>query len=125
MNLEGIADALSDAGLGVKGQTLFVDHMPAQCEKGLLVTSQVPIAIDPYIKSLRRGSFQVIVRDNSGADARAVADSVIDAMPGEGAVIADMKFLTLMPQSEPLLFPRSSGDLVEASVNFLFTYIAI
>ena len=124
MNLNAIVDLLEAASLGDPGSTLFWGKMPLECQSGLLVTTQTPISIHSYVSELRRGTFQVIARHKTFDGASTLADSVIDAMPS-GGVIGDMKFLTLRPSQEPLLYPRSDGDFVEASVNFNFSYIAI
>lgn len=88
-----------------------------------MVTSQRPIGISTDVRDLRRGSFQVIARSATHEGARAAANSVIDAMP-TGGQIGDMLFRVLHPEHEPLLYPRSDGNSIEASVNFKFVYIA-
>ena len=85
-----------------------------------MVTSQRPIGISTDVRDLRRGSFQVIARS---ATHEGAANSVIDAMP-TGGQIGDMLFRVLHPEHEPLLYPRSDGNSIEASVNFKFVYIA-
>lgn len=122
MNLQPIVDKLQTESLGTPGVDLFREQMPHQVVKGMLVTQQMPVERNPYAPGYRKGSFQVIVRDAVYDDARTTANSVIDAITGDGITLGDMKFRFIRARHDPLLFPRSDGDLVEASVNFDFVY---
>lgn len=126
MNLLVIAQKLQTLEFGSLGTNLFYEHMPVTVKRGLLVTAQTPITRDKYVARLRSGSFQVIARqldDEDYQDPEVILNGVIDAIAGENVIIGDMRFLYLRARHDPLVFPKSDGNVVEASVNFdiLFT----
>lgn len=126
MRLIGIANKLQAEGFGVVGQTIFCEMMPAAVKRGLLVTAQMPIGRNVYVGEMRTGSFQIISRqldDHEYEDPTVILDSVIAAMSGQGIIIDDMNFRFIRPRTDPFVFPKSDGNIVEASVNFdiLFT----
>ena len=118
MNLEELLIHMQGLGLGTPGQNLFRHQMPEQIQEGLLVTSQVPADIHPYVIQYRKGSIQVIARSPNGDAAITKLNGVVDAISGEGLDLPSARVLRLYPRHEPLLYPKSEGALYEASVNF-------
>jgi len=122
VNLEHIVDYLHQSGVGVKGKTLFAYSMPKQ-PNGILVLARSPISIHPYQKGRSDGTFQVAVRGTRYEEITAKADEVVSALTGEGLVMGTLHFLSVMPIHQPLIYPRSDGSMLEASVNFNFIVI--
>lgn len=122
MDLQAIAKYLDDEGYGVMGETLFYDHLPYDVS-GLAVYSMTPVEIDPYLKT-RKGSFQIVGRDVDQDVLRQRMNSVSSAFgDARGLILGDMVFRYIHPEHEPLVFPRSDSDQVEASVSFAFSYL--
>lgn len=121
MNLEAIANELEAEGFGTVGVNIFYEEMPSAVDRGLLVTAMTPITRNPYAPDWRQGAFQVISRqldDDDYQDPAAILENVINAISGEGKVIGDMTFRQLRARHDPFVFPKSNGNIVEASVNF-------
>jgi hypothetical protein len=122
MNLLDIVSYMQGKGHGTPGQTLFAYSMPESIDKGILVTSQVPIRRNRYVSDLRRGEFQVIARGNQHEDLIATLNSVSDTLNVQGITMGEMYFRYILPITDPLVFPRAESRLLEASVNFEFAY---
>lgn len=122
MNLEPIVNYLAANGIGRKGNTLFAYNLP-NVDFGILVIAKSPVMINPYQKSRKSGQFQLVVRGRQAREVLRPAEQAVKLLDGEGIVMGDMRFLVLKPVHEPLLYPRSDGNMLEASVNFSFEYI--
>ncbi len=123
MNLLDVVEFMRQKGLGVPGRSLFAYAMPDSIAEGLLVTSQVPIARNPYAHQLFRGEFQVIARGAEHQKLITRLESVSDALTVQGVKMGDMSFRFIFPMNAPLVFPRAESRLLEASVNFQFAFI--
>jgi len=123
MNLEPFVDYLADNGVGIKGTTLFGYSLPADVKTGVAVISNATITREPYQKGRRDGTIQVIVRGTSYDDIEKRAESVSTLLDAQGLVLGSIKILKIYPLHEPLIYPRSEGSLLEASVNFNITYV--
>jgi hypothetical protein len=125
MDLEAIAIKLEVDGLGTRGVDLFYDNMPVAVTRGLLITAQMPIKRNLYVPSMRTGAFQVISRqldDVDYVDPALILESAIASLSGQGVTIGSMNFRYIRAESDPFVFPRSDGDIIEASVNFDFLF---
>lgn len=121
MNLEkAVCQFLHEKGAGVPGKTLFYGHMPHQIKSGVVVLVRVPPNDDPYTR-IRKGTFQVVVRDEIRDAAYDKAVSIKKLLRLEGGVVGGMSFKFILPKHDPLVYPRSDGGLFEASVNYQFT----
>jgi len=123
--LEPIIDYLETQGIGLKGKDLFRESMPSTVSRGLLLLAMDPVQIDSYLGGMRRGTFQIVARSITHDDARSLAYNAMQAIDEAGLVLNGMKFLSLWPVNEPLLFPQSEGDLIEASVYYNFVYAPV
>lgn len=128
LTVEHIVARLAASGLGIAGKDLFAYHMPETIKQGLVVTSRLEgEEIDEGMGSYRRGTFQIVARSPSFPTsaqlvrraATAVALRGWQTLPAAGAAPATA-VLFIRAQAEPILFPVSDGDLVEASVDFEF-----
>lgn len=123
MNLQPILEHLQAQGLGEIGKTLFRHKMPHEVPAGLLLASQTPIQIHPYLEAVRKGSFQVIARGATEDEVEQRLNQVSEILSVQGLVLGGMRFFYIRPEHEPLIFPRSESDFVEASVDFAFVYV--
>lgn len=124
MKLQAVVDKIESEGLGVPGQTLFRDQMPSSVNDALLVASKTPFMTHPYVHEYRKGQIQLIARTSSEDNSRSKLESVITALASNGRqIFGSAVFLRFWPAHEPLVYSRSSADLVEASVNFDVVFI--
>lgn len=117
MKLSPLLAHMETAGLGTRGVDLFRDHLPSQITKGLVLLSQTNITIDKYT-GLRKGAIDVVARGSTEEEAHDLAMASIDALCGYGLRIGGYHFYHILPESEPLVYPRSDNGLIEASVVF-------
>lgn len=123
MNLEPVLQYLSQEGHGDPGVDLFREFLPHDIERGIVLLSMNPVPIHPYLET-RRGSFQIIGRDRDLDRLREKMESVSGAFAGgSGLVLGDMNFHFIIPEYEPLMFPRTESGIQEASVSFAFSFI--
>jgi len=123
VNLEPLVDYLAAQGIGIKGQTLFAQAMPARVKSGVLIVTNSPIEIHPYQRGRLDGTFQVIVRGSRYDQIHDLASRVQNLFYVEGLVLEQMRFQVIRPLHQPLIYPRAEGGQLEASVNFNFTYV--
>jgi hypothetical protein len=125
--MEQVANLLVAAGLGTLGKDLFVHGMPESVPAGLVVLNRVAANdIDYDLPAWRRDGFQVVARHGSPLEAEKLARRVMAALhfhgwrqlAPAGAMTVPTDVLFIRPRHEPIVYPRSPGDLHEASVNF-------
>lgn len=122
MNLQKIVKFLDDEGYGIMGEDLFRDNMPDGVNNGLAVFTMSPVLIHPYL-GIGQGSFQIVGRGEDQDELHDRMKSVAGAFGGgKGLELGDIKFHYIRAEHEPLMFPRSESDLVEASVSFAFSF---
>lgn len=91
------------------------------------------LGVDPEIPKMYRGSFQLVVRGRDISSTQSIAKKISDALdyneriskglaPDIGVHPYVVKYIR--PRHLPLLYPRSDGDLYEASVNFDICFMA-
>ncbi len=130
MNLDAICQIIEDAGLGTLGESLFQHHMPETATQGLVLRLPLEgVPINHYIPGFRRGSFQVIVRDDRFAEGQAVAERVFDLLTLHRRDFQDaqgklyFRILQCLPRTEPIVYPRMGSNLTEWSINFDVAYL--
>lgn len=121
-NLDMVVEYLEAMGWGTPGVNLFRGNMPDAIHEGLLLTIQTPVTINPYVYALRQGAFQVIARGTDEDEVKQRLMGVSDTLNVQGLELGDMTFRYIKPRHEPLVFPRSGGDLIESLVNFDFVF---
>lgn len=129
---EHIAPLLQSAGIGRLGTDLFCHHMPAQIERGVMVTGDLAgTDIDHELPGWRQGRIQVIVRDPDHTQGLTRTRQVIAALTlGQLALPATagapaIRLRRLRPVHDPIVYPRSDGDQVEFSVNFEAAWVIV
>lgn len=132
MRYDILIDILEKAGLGRAGETIFLDEMPADCKRGILIKTPLSgIRFDHYLPGYFKTRIQVIVRARTRADGNDYAQQVLKALwtqevkdytdPATGDFA--MRTLQVLPDTQPISFPRSDGSGVEWSINFAFAYV--
>lgn len=119
MNLMPIAQALENAGLGMMGQTIFINMIPIECPQGILLRSPLSgTKIDYELPGYYRTKFQLIVRAGSYAAGEALAASVFAALTIKETQLGTMYVRYMRPMTKPAVFPLSKGNLLEFAAYF-------
>lgn len=127
MKLEAVADILHDAGIAIKGDNLYIYHMPEGRQAGVLLLDDpdMPTEIDEYIPKLKKSNFRAVVRGPSYQEAMSLANQVRDTLNLHNQTVNGLKFLRLKPTYDPIAFPVADSDVVEVSVNLWAAYIEL
>jgi len=128
-----LAEDLADLGQTVvAGESLFIDAMSAETERGVLLRIPLTgIAFDHYIPNYYpRAKIQVIVRAPTEDVGKPLADAVVKAltthMPRDYEDEDDdvvMRINQMLPDTLPIRYPRSEGNLIEWSINFYVNFV--
>jgi hypothetical protein len=113
-----------NAGLGVLGTSLFIDHMPETCEVGVMIRNPLQgNPINHYIPGYEKWQFQIIVRDRThvGGETRSNAISKLLYFGNMNFTQADGSNLLInfcRPRTKPVTYPRLPNNLIEWSTMF-------
>ena len=132
MRTDILALILEEARLGTRGGDIFIHSMPAECLQGILIKPPLSgVEIDNYLPGYFNSTMQIIVRAQKqliGEDliTKAVAalrhDQSITYNEHPSGVFA-MRINHMLPKNLPIRFPRSDGNGIEWSVNFMTSYV--
>lgn len=119
MNLIPVAQRLQDAALGTMGKTIFINMIPAEAPRGLLLRNDLRgTNIDYELPGYYRTMFQLIARGTSYSDTEALLKSAITALTIKTPTqVGTMRFNYLRPDRLPVVYPLSKGSLLEYAVN--------
>lgn len=95
----------------------FVNEIPSEAEKAILVFQEA-IPVNHEISGYYRGYVQVVVRSDDQEKAETVARDLFEKLNVSSVQIGSTYFSFMRPEHLPLVYPRTGGDLYEASVNF-------
>jgi hypothetical protein len=126
MNLLPFAQRLEDAGLGVQGQSIFVDQMPMTVTTALMLRNPISgVPIDNYLPGFYRARFQVIARAPTYDAGQALVRQAIATLrvPAE-TMIGTMKVNFCRPVALPVAYPLSSANLIEWNVIFELCFVS-
>lgn len=124
MNLLPIIEHLESEGLGVQAKTLFINQMPAEAPTGILLRNTLQgTHIDYELPGYFKGKFQLIIRANSYSVGDELITSAIAALTLSNVTLGDMTFKYMRPQTLPVVFPISKGNLLEFAtvIDAVFT----
>lgn len=126
MNMMPLANLLESAGIGTKGDTVFVNMLPAEADTAVLLRS--PLAgteIDYELQGYFKTEFQVIVRTPAGAytNGETLMGDVIAVLTITEQAVESMHFKYCRPRTKPVVFPLSKGNLLEFSVMFSCCFV--
>lgn len=119
MNLKPVADRLSLLGLGVQGQTLFINHFPAIESAGLLLRPPlVGAKLDHDLPGFIKFEFKLIARAKGHVAAETLARDAVDALWIKQETQVGPWFVKYMrPMHVPVAYPISIGELVECNTD--------
>lgn len=118
MNLEAIADRLQDEGVGVVGRTIFCYRMPDKVNTGILLRDRLQGDRTDHETGLLNGGLQLVARAPNQIKAKQLAKDASAALSLRDFRLEDMEIKFLLPRGEPVVFPVSDGQLIEALVIF-------
>lgn len=121
MNLMPLVNLIENASLGVKGDDLFVDMLPSEAARAILLRNPLSgTPIDHNLPGYYKGDFQLIVRTPAGSyDAgELLIERVIEALSIDGVQVENLFFNYCRPRTLPAVFPLSEGNLLEFSCMF-------
>jgi hypothetical protein len=126
MNVMPLANLLEGAGLAKKGETLFVNMLPAEARQAVLLRSPLNgTPIDYELPGYFHAQFTVVVR-TPAADYEAgleLIDSVTQALTLSEAQVENQFYNYCRPKTLPVTFPLSKGNLLETSIQFEANYV--
>lgn len=125
MNLMPMADILQSAGLGVQGETIFINRMPPAAQRAILLRS--PLAgtkIDYELPGFYQTEFQLIARSHDYADGEALVTQAMAMLLIEVETDIDgVRVNYCRPRTDPITYPLSLGNLLEFSVTFSICFV--
>jgi hypothetical protein len=124
MNLLPVAQQLEDSGLGLLAETIFINMIPVECPRGLLLRNPLAgTAIDYELPKYYKTTFQLIARSQSYSDGEDLIAQAVTALTISNKVLGDMSVRYMRPQALPVVFPLSKGGLLEFSVTFDVNFV--
>lgn len=119
MNLDPLCDFLQDKGLGTPGMDLFVNMMPPECKKGILLRQSLTgTRIDYYLPGFYKTNIQLIVRTHDYLEGESLIKKAINAVTiKSNTQIGSMLIRYLRPTTKPVSFPLSMGNFFEFTVR--------
>lgn len=124
MILKEMAMILEANNIGSLGTDLFIHSMPYDISIGVLLLNRMSgDLIDHELKGIRRGGFQVIVREANYDDT--LINSIIPLLTIQGKIINGLDVKYILPKSDPIVYPATDGNNIEYSVNFDAVYAKI
>lgn len=118
MILESVAQHLEDDGVGVRGQSIFINFIPQGNEGILLRDPFGGFATDPELPAYYRGYFMLITRGREYVRMKTLIEQAVDSLRSQGPrQIGDMQVKYLLPRSLPFSYANSVGDQIEFIVN--------
>ncbi len=118
MNLMPVAERLESATLGVRGKTIFINMIPAEAPKGILLRNDLRgTHIDHELPGYYKGFFQLIVRAPNYTAGEELIKEAIAALTVVETQVGTQHFRYIRPKTLPVVFPLSKGALLEFSVH--------
>ena len=124
MNLMPLIDRLQLAGVGIKGKSLFLQMMPAEARRAVML--RLPLSgmrINHELPGYFKGQFQLTVRAQSYEDGRELIEQAIDHLTIANELVEHQQFNYCRPCYLPVAFPLSKGNLVEYTVMFDCSFV--
>ena len=121
MNLSPLMNRLVTLGLGVKGDDLFLNMLPADATQGVLLRGSLSgTPINYEMPGYFKTTFTLIVRVPA-ADYEAglvLMKNVTNALTIENLQVENQFFNFVRPRTQPVTFPLSNGTALEISTRF-------
>ena len=119
MNLIPLADLLENAGLGVKGESIFIGMMPAESDQAILLRNPLSgTLINHEMPGFFQSHIQLIVRTPSVeySAGESLIERAIAALTASEKQIGTAFFNYIRPRTLPVVYPLSKGNLLEFNV---------
>jgi len=114
-----LADLLASENLAEIGVDIFINTIPADTVKGIMLRGPlIGDAIDQEQLPVRDTRFQVIVRDPSDKAGYDRSLEIAEAITMHHKWVDDVYFIQLVPMTDPVSYRRSEGGTVETSTQF-------
>ena len=124
MNLSPIANHLEGEGLGTQGSSLFINFMPYECKKGLLLRSPLMgTPIDHSLPGYYKGEVIVVARASEYVAALTLMEETMRSLTFYDRQIDDIYVKRIYPSTLPVSFPVSDGQFYEVQVRFEVVYV--
>ena len=121
MNLMHLCHHLEQAQLGKVGTSIFLNMIPINVNKGILLRNPlVGTRIDYELSGHINTEFQVIVRTTSYEHGEELMNKVFAALTLDQVAVGDLFVSMCYPQFQPVVYPLSDGNLLELSTDFTF-----
>ncbi|RWB95534.1 MAG: hypothetical protein EOQ56_27680 [Mesorhizobium sp.] len=117
---------ITDAGLAVENENLFLNTIPAEVNLAVMLKAPLTgVVIDPYLPGYYKPSIQAIVRHTDPVEGEAMASQLSRTLtiagpefyPANGSRGA-VKLSLFYPRTLPIMYPRQDGNSFEWSINF-------
>lgn len=119
MILELFADRLEAAGIGVQGQTIFINSMPDECHEGVLVRpTWEGLERNWEVPGMQTGGIALIARARSYPVADALARRAGDALTiTSSETIGEVLVHYARPATTPVPYPETDGGYRECATR--------
>lgn len=119
-----LAQRLEDGGCGKCAKTIFIDTLPDETTKGIVLRSSITgDVIDHELPGFMKATFRLIARASFHSDGYALVEKAIKALTIERPVeVGSMNIRYCRPITTPMVYPLSNGNLREFSVNMSIAY---
>lgn len=119
MNLLPLAQKLEDDGAGIQGKTVFINMMPVECVKGILLRNKLSgTKIDYELPGYYKTKFQLIARAQSYQVGSDLIDAAFASLTLAHTTLDTMTVFFIRPATQPVTFPLSKGNLIEFAADF-------
>lgn len=119
MNLEPVITLLEDAGLGVAGETLFIQSFPAEVSEGIMLRPRLTgVKLDYDLPGYLKFDFQLVTRGRNHAATQALAVSAAHTLTIKArTTVGPWTVNYIRPSTIPVGYPISVGEMVEYNTN--------
>jgi hypothetical protein len=115
-----LADYMAAKGLGVLGDTLFQQEMPAKCVEGLLLLDgYYGTPIDAYLPGYYKHELRLVGRSQKGGRVADLMNRAIALLTVKAEQeIPGLLIKQSIPQNLPRIYKRSVAGYIEMEVDF-------
>lgn len=122
--LETVAQALQDAGVGVKGSDIFIHALPQGVNEGIMILMPLAgVEINHELPNYFVGRFMVVVRHSKTKHANDLGLQVSQALTKKATTLGDFKVNYIRPDRWPVAYPIGESGQLEVSVTFDFSIV--
>lgn len=120
MWLADMASFMRTLNVATIGDKVFVQTIPVETlPAAMVVVPLTGVNVDEELPGYHEGSFQIIVRAKNPSQAYTLAKAFSDGLTLRNTEVTANTYITrLQPRHLPVVYPRSTADQFEASVNF-------